>query len=88
MNTPDQVLGEYEISTTIVSSGKEYNQLYMGRLAAPDPAAWYHGRSISGVDEFSDDLLQSGNYFGLKPGVPLLPDLIAGGRVDQRQVKG
>jgi ketosteroid isomerase-like protein len=34
METTDQVFGEYEVTTTVVSTGKNIHQLYMGRLVA------------------------------------------------------
>jgi len=34
IETPEQVFGEYEVTTTIVSTGKNIHQLYMGRLVA------------------------------------------------------
>jgi ketosteroid isomerase-like protein len=34
IETPDQVFGEYEVTTKIISTGKDIHQLYMGRLVA------------------------------------------------------
>lgn len=34
IETPEQVFGEYEVTTTVVSTGKDIHQLYMGRLVA------------------------------------------------------
>lgn len=34
INTPDQVFGEYEVTTTVKITGKDIHQIYMGRLAA------------------------------------------------------
>jgi ketosteroid isomerase-like protein len=36
IETPDQVFGEYEVTTPVLATGKMYHQLYMGRLVAED----------------------------------------------------
>lgn len=34
IDTGDQVFAEYEVTTTVVSNGNDFHQLYMGRLVA------------------------------------------------------
>ena len=34
IDTPDQAFGEYRVACTVASTGKPYNQHYMGRLVA------------------------------------------------------
>jgi ketosteroid isomerase-like protein len=34
METPDQVFAEYKITTTVIASGNDFHQHYMGRLVA------------------------------------------------------
>lgn len=34
IETPNQVFGEYEVTTPVLATGKMYHQLYMGRLVA------------------------------------------------------
>jgi ketosteroid isomerase-like protein len=34
IDTPNKVFAEYEVTTPVAATGKEYHQLYMGRLVA------------------------------------------------------